>query len=112
VLILPIYHNRALAGVLEVFFSEAHAFQDREICTYQLMARVVGEAMAHAVLLEQKKVLVAERSSMPQAVEQIENQLQRFPGDSGSPANTHAVPLAPAENMGRSRAGSHCLGGC
>jgi putative methionine-R-sulfoxide reductase with GAF domain len=91
-LILPIYHNRSLAGVLEVFFSEAHAFQDHEVCTYELMARVVGEAMAHAVLLEQKKALTAEqRSTIPQANGQTPNQMQRFTSDSGSRANKHVV---------------------
>ena len=33
-LILAIYQARALAGVLEVLFSEAHTFQDREVRTY------------------------------------------------------------------------------
>jgi hypothetical protein len=60
-----------MAGVLEIFFSESHAFQDREVHTYQLMARVVGEALARAVLLEQKKALAAERSTMPQAIKQV-----------------------------------------
>jgi putative methionine-R-sulfoxide reductase with GAF domain len=90
-LILPIYDDRTLAGVLEVFFNEAHVFQDREVCTYQLMARVVGEAMAHAVLLERKKALSAERAIMPQGIGQITNQNQRFPSDGGSRANKHAV---------------------
>jgi hypothetical protein len=91
-LILPIYHDRALAGVLEVFFNEAHAFQDGEVCAYQSMAGVVGEAMAHAVLLEQKKVLTSERgSAIPEALAPPTPQMQRFPSVSRSPANKHAV---------------------
>ncbi|MGB2604249.1 MAG: GAF domain-containing protein, partial [Candidatus Sulfotelmatobacter sp.] len=43
-LILPIYHQRALAGVLEVLFSEAHIFQDREVRTYRLMAGLIESA--------------------------------------------------------------------
>jgi hypothetical protein len=54
-LILPIYKDRVLAGILGVFFSDAHAFQDREVCTYQLMARAVGEAMSCAVQHDQKR---------------------------------------------------------
>jgi hypothetical protein len=99
-LVLPIYDDRALAGVLEVFFSEAHAFQDREVCIYQLMARVVEEAMARAVLLEQKKALPAERSTMPLAIEQITHQMQRFPSDSGSRANKQAVRPTSAASIG------------
>jgi hypothetical protein len=58
-LILPIYHDRAVAGVLEVLFNEAHAFQDREVRTYRLMAGLVGGAMSHAAQLEQNKALAA-----------------------------------------------------
>ena len=45
-LILPIYDEYAVAGVLEVFFSEPHAFQDREMRTYRLMAGLIGDAMS------------------------------------------------------------------
>ena len=90
-LILPIYHNQAVAGVLEIFFTDAHAFQNREVCTYQLMARVVGEAMTYAVLFEQKKAILAEQSKVPEALEQTEDHKQSFRSNSGLPANTHAV---------------------
>jgi hypothetical protein len=36
-LILPIYQDRALAGVLNVMFSEPHSFSDTEVRTYRLM---------------------------------------------------------------------------
>jgi hypothetical protein len=82
-LVLPIYHGRAVAGVLEVLFSEAHAFQDREVRTYRLMAGLVGEAISHAAQLEQKRALAAERSTMGQGMEQITPQIQNL-NDSGS----------------------------
>ena len=47
-LILPIYRDRVLAGVIEIFFDEAHVFHDREVCTYRLMADTVGEALTCA----------------------------------------------------------------
>jgi GAF domain len=53
-LMLPIYHKRVLAGVLEVLFSEAHAFQDREVYSYRLMAGLIEAAMVHAAEVEQK----------------------------------------------------------
>ncbi len=90
ILILPIYHARALAGVLEVFFSEAHAFQDREVYTYQLMARVVEKAIC-VVQHEQNKSWAAVPLTMSQALEQITPQMQRRPSDSRSLANKHAV---------------------
>jgi putative methionine-R-sulfoxide reductase with GAF domain len=85
-LILPIYYDRALAGVLEIFFNEAHAFDNREVYTYQLLARVVEKAMC--VQGEQKQSWAAESSTM---VQRIAPQMQRFPSDSGLPANRHAV---------------------
>jgi len=83
-LILPIYHDRAVAGVLEVLFNEAHAFQDREVRTYRLMAGLVGEAMSHVAQLEQKKALAAKLSTIRYGIEQITPQIQKFLNDSGS----------------------------
>jgi len=70
-LILLICHDHAVAGVLEIFFSEAHAFQDREVRTYRLMAGLVGEAMSHAAHLEQKKTVAAKLPTTLHAIEQI-----------------------------------------
>jgi hypothetical protein len=92
-LILPIYHDRAVAGVLEVLFNEAHAFEDREARTYRLMAGLVGEAMSHAAQLEQKKALAAKPSTMRDGIQQITPQIQKFLNDGGSvrPANNRAI---------------------
>jgi hypothetical protein len=48
-LILPIYHAQAVAGVLQVHFIEAHRFLDEEVRTYRLMAGLVEEAMSRNV---------------------------------------------------------------
>ena len=93
-LILPIYHDRAVAGVLEVLFSEAHAFQDREVCTYRLMAGLIGEAMSRDAQLEQKRNLTAELPTIPRAIEQITPERERLPNHGGSmpgPANKHPI---------------------
>jgi GAF domain-containing protein len=95
-LILPIYHDRAVAGVLEVLCNEAHAFQDREVRTYRLMAGLVGEAMSRATQLEQKKALAAKPSTMRQGIEQITPQIQTF-NEGGSvlgAANNRAIRQA------------------
>lgn len=93
-LMLLIYHDRAVAGVLEVLFSEAHAFQDREVRAYRLMAELIGEAMSHAAQLERKKNLTAELPTAPHAIEQITPPRENFLNDGGSmpgPANKHAI---------------------
>ncbi len=48
-LILPIYRAQAVAGVLQVHFTEAHAFLDEEVRTYRLMGGLVEEAMLRDV---------------------------------------------------------------
>ena len=93
-LMLLIYHDRAVAGVLEVLFSEAHAFQDREVYTYRLMAGLIGDAMSHAAQLEQKKNLTAELPTIPHSVECIAPPREKSLNDSGpspGPINKHAV---------------------
>jgi putative methionine-R-sulfoxide reductase with GAF domain len=67
-LILPIYHDGRMAGVLDVLFDEAHAFQHQEVLTYRLIAALVGEAMSYAERPEQKQALAADLSSMRQSV--------------------------------------------
>ena len=53
-LIIPIYHERIVAGVLEIVFSDPHTFDDREIRTYRLMAELVEEAMLSDIQRAQK----------------------------------------------------------
>ena len=53
-LILPIHHDRNVAGVLEVLFKEAHTFSPREVRAYRLMAGLVEEMMSCKARLESK----------------------------------------------------------
>lgn len=55
-LILPVYKERALAGVLQVLFNEAHSFREQEVRTYWLLAGLVGEALSQPVQSAQKQV--------------------------------------------------------
>jgi len=57
---LPIYHERAVAGVLDIRFGEPHSFQDREVRTYQLMAEQIEAAISQSAQLEQKNQLAAD----------------------------------------------------
>jgi hypothetical protein len=59
-LIVPICRGRAVVGAMEILFTDAHAFQGREVRTYQLMAGLAAEAISHADQLEPKQVLAAE----------------------------------------------------
>jgi hypothetical protein len=95
-LILPIYHEQMLGGVLQVLFNEAHAFQDSELCAYQSMASLVGEVMTHATQGEPKRSAALQLSTMP-AIEQTPP-MPKFQTNSGSPANSYAMPAGIAES--------------
>jgi hypothetical protein len=93
-LILPIYDECAVAGVLEVLFSEPHAFQDREMRTYRLMAGLVGEAVSRAAQIDQKRALATQAATLPHTIEQTASQMQRSTGDDKSmlePARKHGI---------------------
>jgi GAF domain len=93
-LILPIYHDRAVVGVLEVLFCEAHNFQGREVRTYRLMAELIGEAMSHAAQLEQGKKLTTEPKAIPRAIEHSTHPPEKLPNDGArmpDPANKRGI---------------------
>jgi hypothetical protein len=102
-LILPIYQERAIAGVLDVRFSQAHAFQDREVRTYRLMVEQIEAALSHAAQLEnrlgqnrldQKKTLAPEPLPIPDAFLPIEPPGENFispPEFLMLPTNEHSL---------------------
>jgi putative methionine-R-sulfoxide reductase with GAF domain len=83
-LILPIYHDGTMAGVLDVLFDKAHAFQHREMLTYRLMAALVGEAMSYAARPEQKRQLAADLSTMRQSIRLTRPQKEEALNDAAS----------------------------
>jgi len=91
-LILPIYHDGRMAGVLDVLFDEAHAFQHQEVLTYRLIAALVGEAMSYAERPEQKQALAADLSSVRQSVHLTK------PPQREEALNDHASVAAAATN--------------
>ena len=48
-LMLPIYKEYALLGVMQVLFDEAHSFQDRELRAYRLMVGALEEGLSRSV---------------------------------------------------------------
>jgi len=54
-LILPIYHDGAVAGVLDVRFNEAHIFDDQELGAYRSLAEQVEVVLTRAVQLEHQQ---------------------------------------------------------
>jgi hypothetical protein len=81
-LILLIFNDRNVAGLLEVFFSEPHVFQDHEVRAYRLMAGLIEEAISRAAQPQREKTVTAELPANPHAVEQI-SQKKKFPNGAG-----------------------------
>ena len=48
-LMLPIYFDHVVAGILDIRFNQAHTFQDREVRAYRLMAEQIEGALSHSV---------------------------------------------------------------
>ena len=68
-LIVPICRGRAVVGAIEILFGNAHAFPDREVRTYQLMAGLVAEATSHAAQLQLEQALAAEAKAHAHSAE-------------------------------------------
>jgi len=73
-LILPIYRGRFVGGVLQVLFNEPHSFQDQEVSTYWMLAKLLGEAMSQAPVVQKRSAAVA-----PAVVEEV---IEGFPAPS------------------------------
>lgn len=92
-IILPIYHEQVLGGVLQVAFSEPHNFQDGEIRAYQSMANVVGELTTPASNVDRKKSVEPDQPSAA-TFDQTTPPMQTFPGNSISTVNSHVLQQA------------------
>src|SRR5579862_2279287 len=86
-LIVPIYQQHVVAGVLEVSFSEPHTFEDQEVLRYRIMARLLEETMSADAQREQKKNAPARLKSLPDATEPIAFPVDKLDGESAPPMN-------------------------
>ena len=75
-LILPIYRDRLLAGVIEILFCEPHDYLDCEVRMYRLMAGLIEQAMCRAV--QPKRLLPAELPAVRNAFEETPGSAERF----------------------------------
>jgi putative methionine-R-sulfoxide reductase with GAF domain/ribosomal protein L37E len=79
---VPVFQEERVAGIIEVRFARANAFDDSDVRTAELMAALVAEAIARTSDLESKKeTLAAERATILQTLERIKPQLERLAGD-------------------------------
>lgn len=104
--IFPICQNRALVGVLEVLFNEAHVFQDAEVRAYQLMARQIELAIFQAGQTDQKQSPIVPLPAGPRAIPQAVEQgpvLVSVSSSVPAPSPQHSVAqLCPSARVGAS----------
>ena len=76
-LMLPIFRDHSMIGVLEVFFREPHAFQPSEVRTYQLMATLVGLALSRRIQHLEENVRATPSASVSHAIWRLMSEPQQ-----------------------------------
>jgi GAF domain-containing protein len=88
------HHEGKVAGILELRFDREGAFQEEHVRASQLMAGLVGEAIARAADIEWKEALATERALMLEALERIKPQIERLVVEAPQKAD---APIEPSE---------------
>jgi GAF domain-containing protein/ribosomal protein L37E len=87
---VPVFRDGAVAGVLEIYYSSKRGFTEQDVHSAQLMAGLVGEALAREEEKTWKKSLASERAVMLEALEKLKPNLAALvdvsPGKNGAPA--------------------------
>jgi hypothetical protein len=93
--LFPVYHEGKVSGLLDVRFPECDAVRGQEVQSCQVMAGLLGEAIARAAKTEWKQALAAERATMLEVLERLRPQLERLAAEPA--AAQLAAPEAPAQ---------------
>lgn len=75
-LMVPIYREHAMIGVLEIFFEEPHVFSEPEVRTYQLMATLAGDASALQNAEPERKTVSS--STLARALVRMNSQIRQL----------------------------------
>ena len=75
-LMVPIYREHTMRGVLEVFFKEPHVFSEPEVRTYQLMATLAGDASALPLVAAEQSAVSS--STLARALLRMNQQVRQL----------------------------------
>src|SRR5579864_201153 len=93
-LMVPIYREHVMMGVLEVFFKRPHAFSEPEVRTYQLMATLAGDASALPMVAAEKRDVSS--STLARALLRMNQQVRQLAVTrQPEPKATEARPESP-----------------
>ncbi|MGO9124557.1 MAG: GAF domain-containing protein [Terriglobales bacterium] len=76
--LFPVYHEGKVSGLLDVRFAESEDIGEPEVQSCQVMAGLMGQAIASAAKLEWKQALATERATMLDVLERLRPQLERL----------------------------------
>lgn len=100
-LLFPVYHEGKVAGLLDVRLVESEGIGAQEIQSCQVMAGLMGQAIASATKVEWKQALAAERATMLDVLERLRPQLERLAAEPQEEASVQAEatdePARPAQ---------------
>jgi putative methionine-R-sulfoxide reductase with GAF domain len=85
---VPIYHDKAVGGALEVYFAAPNTFTEQDVHSCQLMAGLVTEALARASGASSRKSLAIERATLLAALEKLRPNLKALMDDSAAKQST------------------------
>jgi hypothetical protein len=92
-LIIPIYRHGLVAGALEVFFSDAHTFDDREMRTYRMMATLVEVAMERDLGRRQKSAPTSQPTTTQASAGKTWSRREGFRGKDEPTSNPSVVQV-------------------
>jgi putative methionine-R-sulfoxide reductase with GAF domain len=98
---VPVFHDGAVAGGLELYYSTPQAFTEQDVHSCQLMAGLVTEALARNEEVAWRKSLAAERAEMLETLEQLKPNLEALvdkPAARGAAVRSSAPAAAATES--------------
>jgi hypothetical protein len=89
-LILPIVHNDAVAGILQILFDEPHTFAEPELRSYRIIAAFVEEVVDRQFQRKERRAVMPEIATLPSSLEPTAQRAQ----PSGDKDQTATVPAS------------------
>src|SRR5918911_2657025 len=81
VIVVPLYREGRAVAVLHVVSPQAHAFDDTDVQTLQLMAGFIANALRHAADFEAMRTVIADRTAALAALQESEARLRTVIGN-------------------------------
>jgi GAF domain-containing protein len=78
--VAPLFYEGKTVGVLKIIANFPHAFNEDNVKTLELMAGLIGSALAHQIYQEEREKLLNERTQALEALKKAEETLRHMAG--------------------------------